>query len=103
MNFSAEACNKDFNYDKIPDYPNAVLRRADAYYQVSHNIVGAKSALEKSALWCADCHGNTSRIDWTQLGYEADPAQTDPPTDFSTYEITVEIIPERPKPVEVVK
>lgn len=93
----------DFNYDKIPDYPNAVLRQMDAYYLVSHNIVGEESALGKSALWCADCHGNTSRIDWTLLGYEADPAQTDPPTDFTTYEITVEVIPERPKPVEVVK
>ena len=93
----------DFNYDKIPDYPNAVLRQVDAYYLVSHNIVGKESALGKSALWCADCHGNTSRIDWTLLGYEADPAQTDPPTDFTTYEITVEVIPERPKPVEVIK
>ncbi len=95
--------NFDFNYDKIPDYPNAVLRNTDAYYPVSHNIVSKESALGKSALWCADCHGNTSVIDWIALGYESDPAQTDPPTDFTTYEVTVEIIPERPKPVEVIK
>ncbi|MDW7777221.1 MAG: methanogenesis multiheme c-type cytochrome [Methanosarcinales archaeon] len=85
----------------IPEYPNAVLRHLDMYYSVSHNIVGEESALGKSALWCADCHGNTSSIDWVLLGYEADPAQTDPPTDFTNYEVTVEIIPARPKPVEV--
>ena len=89
--------------DKIPDYPNAILRKTDAYYPVSHNIVSEESALGKSALWCADCHGNTSVIDWIALGYESDPAQTDPPTDFTTYEVTVEIIPARPKPVEVIK
>lgn len=83
------------------DYPNAVLRNRQFYYSVSHNIVSKKSALGKSALWCADCHGNTSRIDWKLLGYEADPAQTDPPTDFTSYKITVEIIPARPKPLEV--
>jgi hypothetical protein len=94
--------NFDSNYDRVPDYPNAVLRKVDAYYLVSHNIVGSASALGKSALWCADCHGNTSRIDWTLLGYEKDPAQTDPPTDFTTYKVTVEIIPARPKPVEKV-
>ena len=86
----------------ITGYPDTVLRHMDMYYSVSHNIVGEESALGKSALWCADCHGNTSRIDWVSLGYEADPAQTDPPTDFTTYEITVEVVPARPKPVEVV-
>ncbi|MDP2846056.1 MAG: methanogenesis multiheme c-type cytochrome, partial [Candidatus Methanoperedens sp.] len=83
-----------------PDYHNAVLRNRQFYYSVSHNIVSKKSALGKSALWCADCHGNTSRIDWALLGYEADPAQTDPPTDFTSYKITVETIPARPEPVE---
>lgn len=91
----------DFENYGIPEFPNAVLRNVDIYYSVSHNIVKGESALGKSALWCADCHGNTSRIDWNLLGYESDPAQTDPPTDFTTYEITVEIIPARPKPVEV--
>lgn len=86
--------------NRKPDYPNAVLRNRQFYYSVSHNIVSKKSALGKSALWCADCHGNTSRIDWKLLGYEADPAQTDPPTDFTSYKITVEIIPARPKPEE---
>jgi hypothetical protein len=86
----------------ITGYPDTVLRHMDMYYSVSHNIVGEESALGKSALWCADCHGNTSRIDWVSLGYEADPAQTDPPTDFTTYEITVEVVPARPKPLEVV-
>jgi hypothetical protein len=86
----------------ISGYPNTVLRHMDMYYSVSHNIVGKESALGKRALWCADCHGDTSGIDWVLLGYEADPAQTDPPTDFTTYEITVDVVPARPKPVEVV-
>ena len=93
----------DTGDDGTPDYPDAVLRQVDLYYSVSHNIVGEASALKTGALWCADCHGNTTtRIDWTLLGFEADPAETDPPTDFTTYNITVETIPPRPKPVEVI-
>jgi len=92
----------DSGFDGTPDYPDAVLRQVDVYYSVSHNVVGEESALGTGALWCADCHGNTTtRIDWTLLGFEADPAETDPPTDFTTYNITVETIPPRPKPVEV--
>ncbi len=83
----------DFNDDGTPDYPDAVLRQVDVYYSVSHNIVGEESALGRGALWCADCHGNRSRINWTLLGFESDPAETDPPTDFTTYNITVETIP----------
>jgi len=98
-----EMRNVSLNVYGKPDYPNAVLRSRVIYYSVSHNIVAEKSALGKSALWCADCHGNTSRIDWKLLGYDADPAQTDPPKDFTVNEITVEIIPARPEPVEVEK
>ena len=91
----------DLTNDGTPDYPNAIIRQLDLYYSVSHNIMGEKGALGEKTLWCADCHGNESRINWTQLGYESDPGETDPPTDFTTYNITVETIPARPEPVEV--
>lgn len=93
----------DADMDGMPDYPSAVVRQNDVYYSVSHNIVSNASdnAMGLTALWCDDCHGNTSRINWPLLGYEADPAETDPPTNFSSYNVTVEIIPLRPKPEEV--
>lgn len=86
-------------------YPNAVLRTVDMYFSVSHNIAGGGSGLDE-ALGCEDCHGyvedteNVTILDWTSLGYETDPGQTDPPTDFAAVNFTV--IPySRPRPVEI--
>lgn len=93
----------DPEMDGAPNYPYAVIRNRDVYYSVSHNIISNSSdnAMGLTALWCVDCHGNTSRIDWPLLGYESDPAETDPPTNFSSYNVTVEIVPLRPKPEEI--
>lgn len=89
----------DGNGDGTPDYPNAVLRTVEMYYQVSHNIVSTSVGLD-DPLVCADCHGATATaINWTALGYEKDPAETDPPTDFSTK--TIEVTTENAKPTEV--
>ena len=93
----------DAEMDGAPNYPDAVIRNRDVYYSISHNIISNSSdnAMGLTALWCVDCHGNTSRIDWPLLGYETDPAETDPPTNFSSYNVTVEIVPLRPKPEEI--
>jgi methanogenesis multiheme c-type cytochrome len=69
------------------------------YYQVSHNIASSTAGLE-NPLVCADCHGSTATaINWTALGYEKDPAVSDPETDFSTK--TIEVTVEGAKPEEV--
>jgi hypothetical protein len=89
----------DGNADGNADYPNAVLRNVDMYYQVSHNIVSSSVGLE-APLVCADCHGSTATaINWTALGYEKDPAVSDPQTDFSTK--TIEVTLTNAKPTEV--
>ncbi|WP_406660769.1 methanogenesis multiheme c-type cytochrome [Methanolobus sp. ZRKC3] len=85
----------DGNSDGQADYPNAVLRHVEMYYQVSHNIAGSEVGLA-DPLGCADCHGVTSTvIDWTALGYEGDPAATASPT-----KISVTIPGQKPTEVE---
>ncbi|ADI74799.1 conserved hypothetical protein [Methanohalobium evestigatum Z-7303] len=105
-----------------PDYPNAVLRHVDLYYPINHNIASSDVGLSEP-LECDDCHGvsrtnalqnihfNQSRdcttchdkkpaMDWAALGYEEDPAKTDPPTNFSDINISVTVPGERPDEVE---
>ncbi|WP_292466304.1 methanogenesis multiheme c-type cytochrome [Methanolobus sp.] len=90
----------DGNSDGTPDYPSAVLRHVEMYYQVSHNIVSSSVGLA-DPLVCGDCHGTTSTaINWTELGYEKDPAATDPATDFSTKTIEVTIPGAKPTELE---
>ncbi len=112
----------DGDMDGSPDYPNAVLRHVDMHYHVSHNSVSSSVGLAEP-LECADCHGVSGSdtlqdvhfadsvkecsechdpvpvIDWKSLGYDSDPAETDPPTDFSAKTISVTI--PGAKPVEV--
>jgi hypothetical protein len=38
------------------------------YMGINHGVVPASDALR-----CLDCHGTDTRLDWTALGYEADP------------------------------
>ncbi|MFO7577162.1 MAG: tetrathionate reductase family octaheme c-type cytochrome [Pelovirga sp.] len=38
------------------------------YWRINHMV-----APKEQALGCTDCHGKTSRLDWDQLGYGADP------------------------------
>src|SRR5665648_434356 len=104
---SEEIRSFDGNSDGLPDYPDAILRAMDLYFSVSHNIAGGGSGLVE-ALSCEDCHGyiegtnNTTNVfDWSSLGYDSDPAQTDPPTDFAAVNFTVTPYVARPKPVEV--
>ncbi|WP_340820464.1 methanogenesis multiheme c-type cytochrome [Methanolobus sp. WCC4] len=113
----------DGNADGTPDYPNAVLRHVEMYYQVSHNIAGSETGIA-DPLECADCHGASASetlqnihfgtetqdcavchdvipvINWNLLGYDADPAETDPPTDFSAMTIDVTIPGAKPDEVE---
>lgn len=90
----------DGNADGTPDYPNAVLRHVGMYYQVSHNIASSSVGLADPLL-CADCHGTTATaINWTALGYEKDPAATDPATDFSTKTIQATIPGAKPDEIE---
>lgn len=113
----------DGNGDGTADYPNAVLRHVEMYYQVSHNIAGSDTGLA-DPLECADCHGTSASetlqnvhfgeviddcsdchgivpvINWKSLGYDADPAETDPPTDFSAKTIDVSIPGAKPTEVE---
>ena len=88
----------DGNGDSLPDYPDAVLRNVDLYYQVSHNIVSTEVGMAKP-LKCDDCHGSTSDFDWTLIGYDSDPAETDPPTNFTEKVIIVKV--PGAKPIEV--
>ncbi|WP_342304215.1 methanogenesis multiheme c-type cytochrome [Methanolobus sp. ZRKC5] len=113
----------DGDMDGSPDYPNAVLRHVDMYYQVSHNIVSSSVGLAEP-LECADCHGASASdtlqnvhfgdsikdcsechdlvpvINWKSLGYDSDPAETNPPTDFSANTISVTIPGAKPTEVE---
>ncbi len=113
----------DGNMDETPDYPNAILRHVVMYYQVSHNIASSGIGLA-DPLECADCHGVSASdtlqnvhfgdraqdcsdchdivpvINWKLIGYDKDPAETDPPTDFSTKTIEVTIPGAKPTEVE---
>ncbi|MEZ5335983.1 MAG: methanogenesis multiheme c-type cytochrome [Methanolobus sp.] len=112
----------DADADGTPDYPDAVLRHVEMFYQVSHNIAGTETGLA-DPLVCADCHGTSASetlqnvhfgdtiddcsschdiipvINWKSLGYDADPAETDPPTDFASK--TIEVSVEGAKPTEI--
>ncbi|MBN2110454.1 MAG: methanogenesis multiheme c-type cytochrome [Methanosarcinaceae archaeon] len=113
----------DGNSDGEADYPDAVLRHVEMYLPVSHNIAGSEVGLA-DPLVCADCHGASASdtlqnvhfgpkvqdcsichevvpvIDWKLLGYDRDPAATDPPTDFTTMTIDVSIPGQKPTEVE---
>ncbi len=113
----------DGNMDGTPDYPDAVLRHVEMYYQISHNIAGSDSGLAdplecddchgvsasdtlqnvhfgEKIQQCSDCHDIVPLINWKALGYDADPAETDPPTDFSSKTIEVTIPGAKPTEVE---
>lgn len=45
--------------------------RTEMYWPLSHTV-----APKEKALRCDDCHGAAGRIDWTALGYPADPLRT---------------------------
>lgn len=42
----------------------------EMYMPINHMVAPAKDALK-----CSDCHGETGRLDWKELGYKADPAE----------------------------
>lgn len=100
---SFEMRSYDGNLDKQPDYPNAILRHVDLLYQVSHNIA-SKDIGMADPLKCDDCHGVSAsgslHVNWTLLGYDKDPAETTPPTNFSDKEIPVTIPGQKPVEVE---
>ncbi|MGM0771468.1 MAG: methanogenesis multiheme c-type cytochrome [Halobacteriota archaeon] len=90
----------DGNADGVADYPSAVLRKVDLHYKLSHNIAGSEAGMA-DPLECADCHGSTATaIDWELIGYDSDPAETDPPTDFTGRTIEVTIPGGKPPEVE---
>lgn len=84
----------DANGDGKPDYPKAVLRTAELYYQVAHSIV-SKDVGISSPLTCKDCHGSNAVIDWTSIGYVEDPGGD------SAAAKSIAVTYPRPKPVEV--
>lgn len=90
----------DGNADGVADYPDALLRKVDLHYRLSHNIAGSEVGMA-DPLECADCHGSTATaIDWELIGYDSDPAETDPPTDFTGRTIEVTIPGGKPPEVE---
>ncbi|MCD4806116.1 MAG: methanogenesis multiheme c-type cytochrome [Methanococcoides sp.] len=90
----------DGDIDGNADYPNAVLRTVELYYKLSHNIASSEVGLA-DPLACADCHGSTAdAIDWESIGFISDPAETDPPTDFTLKDIGVTIPGAKPPEVE---
>jgi methanogenesis multiheme c-type cytochrome len=51
------------------DYPDATLVTEDMNFQISHSVTA-----KEDAFTCSDCHGNNGWVlDWTRLGYDADP------------------------------
>ncbi len=40
----------------------------EMYWRIDHMVAPANEALG-----CLDCHGDNGRMDWTALGYKADP------------------------------
>jgi methanogenesis multiheme c-type cytochrome len=90
----------DGDIDGNADYPNAVLRTVELYYKLSHNVASSEVGLA-DPLACADCHGSTAdAIDWESIGFISDPAETDPPTDFTLKDIGVTIPGAKPSEVE---
>jgi methanogenesis multiheme c-type cytochrome len=84
----------DANGDGQADYPNAVLRTVDLYYQVSHDIASTDVGLA-DPLTCKDCHGNASVIDWASLGYTEDPGGE------ASAAKSIDVSYTRPRPEEV--
>ncbi|WP_261789002.1 methanogenesis multiheme c-type cytochrome [Methanosarcina siciliae] len=84
----------DADGDGQADYPNAVLRTVELYYQVAHSIVSSDIGLA-DPYTCKDCHGNESVIDWAALGYEQDPGGE------SSAVKSIAVTYDRPRPVEV--
>jgi methanogenesis multiheme c-type cytochrome len=112
----------DGDSDGTPDYPNAVLRQVDLHYKLGHNIAGSETGMAEP-LMCDDCHGVSASetlqqvhfeerpdcltchevqpvIDWAALGYDSDPAETNPPTNFSAKTIDITIPGAKPPEVE---
>ena len=44
--------------------------KTSMYWPLSHMVAPGTEALQ-----CADCHGDTGRMDWRALGYDGDPAE----------------------------
>jgi methanogenesis multiheme c-type cytochrome len=84
----------DADGDGQADYPNAVLRTVDLYYQVSHNIVSSDVGIA-DPYTCKDCHGSQAVIDWESLGYVEDPGGE------SSAVKSIDVSYARPRPVEV--
>lgn len=117
-----EMSSYDGNGDGVADYPNAILREVDLYYRLGHGISGSEVGMA-DPLECDDCHGASASpelqgvhfverpdceschditpvIDWAMLGYDRDPAETDPPTNFSAPIIEATTPGEKPPEVE---
>lgn len=86
----------DADGDGQANYPNAVLRTVDLYYQVSHNIASSDVGLA-DPYTCKDCHGSEAVIDWEALGYVEDPGGE------SSAVKSIAVTYEKPRPVEVEK
>jgi octaheme c-type cytochrome (tetrathionate reductase family) len=59
---------EDTGFDYGGEYGFA---RSDMYWPLEHMVAPAGEALQ-----CTACHSNTGRLDWTALGYDADPMDT---------------------------
>ena len=65
----AEMQAYDGDGDGNADYPTATLVTEDMNFQISHSVTA-----KEDAFTCDDCHGDGGWVlDWTQLGYDADP------------------------------
>ena len=62
------------------------------YRRLNHGVAPATQALD-----CLDCHGNTGRIRWQQLGLASDPLTTSPPV---TSTPTASPLPAQPQQAE---
>lgn len=87
----------DADEDGTADYPNAVLRTVELYYQVSHNIVSSDVGMA-DPMTCKDCHGSEAVIDWGSIGYIEDPAG-----DSAAVKSIGVSYPNKPRPEEVDK
>lgn len=86
----------DADGDGNADYPNAVLRSVELYYQVSHNIVSNEVGMAKP-LTCKNCHGSEAVIDWAAIGYP----EGDPGGESAAVKSIGVSYPKKPRPKEV--
>lgn len=65
----AFASAKGMELSKLPYSGQYGFTKTHMFWPITHMVAPSKEALK-----CTQCHGDESRLDWTKLGYDRDPA-----------------------------